>query len=42
MSNKTDLQANNAGLQEILQAVQDLPQASHWSGGVLSYLAHLT
>lgn len=33
MSNKTDLQANNAGLQEILQAVQDLPQASHWSGG---------
>ena len=38
MSNKTDLQANNAGLQEILQAVQDLPQASHWSGGgVLSY-----
>lgn len=33
MSNKTDLQANNIDLQEILQAVQDLPQASHWSGG---------
>ena len=33
MSNKTDLQANNTDLQEILQAVQDLPQASHWSGG---------
>lgn len=33
MSNKMDLQANNTDLQEILQAVQDLPQASHWSGG---------
>ena len=33
MSNKTDLQANNIDLQQILQAVQDLPQASHWSGG---------
>lgn len=38
MSNKTDLQANNIDLQQILQAVQDLPQASHWlGGGVLSY-----
>lgn len=37
MSNKTDLQTNNTDLQEILQAVQDLPQANHWSGGVLSY-----
>lgn len=33
MSNKTDLQANNIDLQEILQAVQELPAASHWSGG---------
>lgn len=33
MSNKTDLQANNADLQQILQAVQALPTASHWSGG---------
>lgn len=37
MSNKTDLQLNNVDLQQILQAVQDLPQANHWSGGVPSY-----
>ena len=33
MSNKTDLQANNTDLQEILQAVQDLPAVNHWLGG---------
>ncbi len=33
MSNKTDLQLNNVDLQQILQAVQDLPESSHWSGG---------
>lgn len=34
MSNKTDLQANNADLQQILQAVQALPTANPWGGGV--------
>ena len=33
MSNKTDLQANNIDLQQILQAVQDLPAVNHWLGG---------
>lgn len=32
MSNKTDLQANNADLQQILQSVQDLPTAVPWGG----------
>ena len=33
MSNKTDLQLNNVDLQQILQAVQDLPAANPWGGG---------
>ena len=32
MSNKTDLQENNADLQQILQAVQALPTAVPWGG----------
>lgn len=40
MSNKTDLQANNTDLQEILQAVQALPTASHWSGGGYHHTWH--
>ena len=32
MSNKTQLQENNADLQQILQAVQDLPTANPWGG----------
>lgn len=32
MSNKTDLQENNADLQQILQAVKALPTANSWGG----------
>lgn len=35
MSNKTDLQANNADLQQILQAVQALPTAVPWGGSTI-------
>ena len=35
MSNKTDLQLNNADLQQILQAVQALPAANSWGGATI-------
>lgn len=35
MSNKTDLQANNTDLQQILQAVQALPTANPWGGSTI-------
>lgn len=33
MSNKTDLQTNNAELTKVLQAIQALPSANAWGGG---------
>ena len=32
MSNKTDLQTNNAELTKVLQAIQSLPSANVWGG----------